>query len=117
MRSTPTTFRLPLTLKEAASARAKEAGYTSVSEYVLGLLRFDLLTRKPHVTTANLSTLSRSEQDKVDTEIATMFETGETLGGTWFQHKVEDAVKAANAPLPEPSKLAKELLKRLNGKK
>lgn len=113
MRSTPKTFRLPSTLEESAQARWKEAGYASLSEYALGLLRYDLLIRRPHETTASLSKLSREEQDGIDLEIAKMFASGETLGGSWFEHRVEDAVKATGVPTPEPSKFAKELLKRL----
>lgn len=116
MRSTAAKYRLPTALEESARARCKEAGYDSLSEYVLGLIRYDLLTRKPHVTTSGVAKLSRAEQDKIDDEIATMFASGESLGGSWFEARLKEAVEAANAPSPEPPKLVKELLNRL-GKK
>lgn len=117
MRSIPGKFRLPCALEAAAKARATEAGYKGLSEYALGLLRYDLLTRKPHDTTANLSKLGRSEQDKVDAEIAKMFESGETLGGGWFQHQISEAVKASSVAEPEQSKIVTEILRRLAGGK
>jgi len=117
MRSIPAKFRLPLTLETCAKARCKEAGYKNVSEYMLGLLRYDLLTRKPHETTANLSKLDRAEQDKIDLEIAKMFADGESLGGSWFEHRLQAAVEAAGAPEPERPRMVKELLSRLAGRK
>ena len=117
MRSTPAKFRLPLALEESAKARCKEAGYANLSEYILGLLRYDLLTRRPHETTAALSKLGRAEQDKIDDEIATMFKSGESLGGSWFENRLQEAVAAAGAPEPTRSKLVQELLTRLKGRK
>ena len=113
MRSTAAKYRLPTALEECAKARCKEAGYATLSEYVLGLIRYDLLTRKPHVTTVGLARLSRAEQDKIDDEIATMFANGESLGGSWFEARLKEAVEAANTAEPEQSRLVKELLSRL----
>lgn len=116
MRSKPTKVRIPTLLLEAVERRAIEAGYESVSEFLLGLLRYDLLTRRPHDTTANLSKLSRAEQDKVDDEILKMYLTNETLGGSWFEHVVTRAVKTA-AKKPPKDSMVKEILGRLrNGK-
>jgi hypothetical protein len=114
MRSTPTKFRLPTALQDCADLRWKETGYESLSEYFVGLLRYDLLVRRAHATTANLARLSRAEQDKVDDEIATMFAKGETLAGSLFEALIEDCVKAAALDTtPEKGKVAEELLRRL----
>lgn len=116
MRSKPTKVRIPTVLLEIVEQRAIEAGYESVSEYLLGLMRYDLLTRRPHETTANLSKLSRAEQDKVDDEILKMFQTNETLGGSWFENVVTRAVKAA-AKKPPTETMVSEILDRVrNGK-
>jgi hypothetical protein len=117
MRSKPAHFRLPAALQDIAEERRKEAGYENLSEYVLGLLRYDLLVRRAHATTANLARLSRAEQDKVDDEIATMFAKGETLAGSLFEALIDDCVKAAAIEKPPgKGKVAEELLRRLSGR-
>ncbi len=70
MRSKPGRYRKPTALEDAVSARVKELPYGSESEYVLGLIRYDLATRKDHTVTAGIAELPRSEQDKIDDEIA-----------------------------------------------
>lgn len=116
MRSKHTKVRVPTPLVEVVERRAIEAGYESVSEWLVGLMRYDLLTRRPHETTANLSKLSRAEQDKVDDEILKMFTTNETLGGSWFENVVKRAVKAA-AKKPPTDRMVGEILARVrNGK-
>lgn len=113
MRSTPAKFRLPSVLAECARLRVKEAGYESLSEYVLGLVRYDLLTRKPHPATGGIAKLTRAEQDKIDDEIVAMFESGETLGGSWFEARMKEAVEASGLPEPNQPRVMKELLRRL----
>ena len=113
VRSTPAKYRLPTALEACAKERCKEAGYDSLSEYVLGLIRYDLLTRKPHATTSGLAKLSRAEQDKIDDEIARMFTSGDTLGGSWFEERLKAAVVAAGAVEPDRARLVTELLSRL----
>lgn len=118
MRTTPTKFRLPTALKDCADARWKETGYESLSEYVLGLVRYDLLVRRAHVTTANLARLSRAEQDKVDDEIVTMFAKGEALAGSMFEALIDDCVKAAAIKRrPKKERVGAEILKRLAKRK
>ena len=113
MRSTPAKYRLPTALESCAKERCKEAGYDSLSEYVLGLIRYDLLTRKAHVTTSGLAKLSRAEQDKIDDEIARMFASGDSLGGSWFEERLKEAVAAAGTGEPDRGRVVKELLQRL----
>lgn len=118
MRSKPTHFRLPAALRDIAEARAREAGYENLSEFLLGLLRYDLLVRRAHATTANLARLSRAEQDKVDDEIAAMFAKGEALAGSMFEALIADCVKAAAIKkAPSNGKVADELLNRLTKRK
>jgi len=42
-----------------------------------------------------------------------MFATGESLGGSWFEARLKEAVEAANSAEPEQTRLVKELLSRL----
>lgn len=117
MRSKPAQFRLPTALEESVRQRVQEAGYDSLSEYVLGLVRYDLLTRKPHPATAGIARLSRAEQDRVDDEIASLIAKGETLGGSWFEARLQAAVEASGKPEPERHRIVKELLQRISGEK
>jgi len=118
MRSVNRSIRYPSPLFDLLSKRAEEAGYKNVNEYIVGLVRYDLLTRKPHNATAGISELSGPEQDKIDDEIARVFETGESLNGSWFEHKLEEAVKAvAEGKQPEEHKLVKEVLNRIGRKR
>lgn len=113
MRSTSKKYNLPTALDEAVSQRWAEAGYDNQAEYVMGLIRYDLLTRKPHSLTTGVSKLSRSEQDKLDDGIAKAFATGETVNGSWFERVVKEAVEATGTQEPEESRLTRELLNRL----
>ncbi len=99
MRTNPLKFRCPIALDDLLVKRATEAGYRTKTEYLVGLIRYDLLTRKPHTATAGISELSRAEQDRIDDEIARMFQSGETLNGSWFEHRVKEAAAAANLPV------------------
>lgn len=116
MRSKSVKFRLPLALEDPVKQRVEETPYETFSEYVLGVIRYDLLTRKPHAVTADIAKLPRAEQDKIDDEIATMFKAGETLGGSWFEARMKEAVTAAGLPEPAVPRVMKELLKRLGAK-
>lgn len=118
MRSQPRKFRLPTALEDSLTARVKEAGYASVSEYVLALVRYDLATRKPHTVTAGIAELPRHEQDKIDDQIARAYAEGESIGGSWFEHRLQEAVEAVaeGKDLPK-SRVARALLGRLKDKR
>jgi hypothetical protein len=117
MRSTSAKWRKPTALEEAVKQRVEELPHIqSESEYMVSLVRYDLLTRKPHTVTADIARLPRADQDKIDDEIATAFKKGESLGGSWFEARLRAAVEAAGTPEPERPKLMKELLQRLSGR-
>jgi hypothetical protein len=117
MRSLPVKFRLPTALEDAFRTRAKEAGYDNASEYVLGLIRYDLLTRKPHHATTGIANFHRSEQDKIDDEIARAFLAGESIGGSWFENRIQQAIQdAALSDSPSPTKVADHLTGKLGEK-
>lgn len=114
MRSKPGRYRKPTALEDAVSARVKELPYGSESEYVLGLIRYDLATRKDHTVTAGIAELPRTEQDKIDDEIARAYAAGESIGGSWFEHRLKEAVEAVAEGKDVPkSRVARELLKRI----
>lgn len=113
MRSLVKNFRLPSTLDAPTTARVAELHYDSFSEYLVGLVRYDLMTRKNHSATAAISKLDRAKQDDIDEEIATLFAKGESIGGGWFEARLQAAVEASGKPEPERHKLVSELLKRI----
>ena len=43
--------------------------------------------------------------------------SGETLGGSWFEARMREAVEASGKPEPEQPRIMRELLLRLSGKK
>lgn len=115
MRSKSKTVRYPLPIDERMSIRAKEAGYDSVSEWLVGLARYDMAIRRPHVFTAELSRLPRSEQDRVDDEIARSYDSGESMGGVWLEHKIEESIKKYAEGLdPEEGKIMKRVLDKIS---
>lgn len=98
MRSKNFTFRVPQPLRDLFNARALELGYPSAAAYLVGLIRYDLLTQKPHACTAELSKLSNREQDALDDEIAAMFGRSEAVHGSWFARCLERAVESVAHP-------------------
>lgn len=114
MRTNPLKFRCPFPLYSRLKARAKELGYRSVTAYILGLIRYDFLTRKPHSATIGIECLTRPQQDKADDEIARMFDSGETLNGSYFERIMMEAVKASGAAVPDQKRLVQELLSRIS---
>jgi hypothetical protein len=93
MRSSSRSFRGPNQIMGLINDRAAELGYSSGNAYLLGLVVYDLLTRREHSTTLEISQQKQEEQDKIYDEIARMFGDKETLKGSWFQSRLEEAVK------------------------
>lgn len=114
MRSRARKVNTPTALDDAIEQRLKELPYESFSEYVNGLIFYDLATRKPHTVTGEMSRFSRTEVDRMHDALAEAFEKGETLGGSWFEHITKEAASAVakGEDLPK-SRLARELLKRM----
>ena len=114
MRSRARKVHTPTALDSAIGERISELPYENFSEYVLGLIIYDLATRKPHAVTGEIARLSRSEQDRIHDNIATSFAAGETLGGAWFEHIAEEAAArvASGRDVPR-SRLAREILRRI----
>jgi hypothetical protein len=113
MRSTNFTFRVPYPLRELLDERARQLGYPSVAAYLVGLIRYDMLTQKPHACTAELSKLNNREQDALDDEIASMFGRQEAVNGCWFEHRLAEAVEAAKSPEVKKERVIKRLLSRI----
>jgi hypothetical protein len=111
MRSRARKLNTPTALDEAIEERVDELPYESFSEYVNWLIIYDLSTRKPHHITGEMARLSRAEIDKIHDEVARAFAAGETLGGSWFEARLRDAVEqlARGEDIPAPKAVRKML--------
>lgn len=114
MRSRPRKLNTPTALDDAIEQRVKELGYESFSDYVNGLIVYDLYTRKPHYLTGEISKLSRTEIDKLHDDLARDFAAGETIGGSWFEARHRKAVEdlAAGKEVPM-SQTARKILEKI----
>lgn len=118
MRSASHTIRVPNALRPSFEKRARDLGYPSLASYFVSLGMYDLLISKPHTATADICKLPAHEQDKIHDELARMFDTGETLKGSWFEAQIKEAVEAvANGKELSPDRVARELLSRIRKKK
>jgi len=113
MRSTVFKARIPSTLYPILQARTRELGYESMAEYFISLGTYDLMTRKPHLLTGDIARLPRVEQDRIHDEVARSFLAGESMHGSWLEHKLKEA--AAGDQEQEHKTLAR--LKERIGKK
>lgn len=118
MRTRNFTLRIPQPIWDCLPDRVKQLGMEAISSYFLSLARYDLLIGKPHHCTGDFHKLSQVEQDKIDDEIVRAFQAGETLGGSWFEHRIKAASEQAALPEePAPSRVAAKLSKNLRAKK
>lgn len=62
-------LKLSPDLDEAIERRSKALGYPSLSAYLKGLARYDLLCQGPHTMTKPWSNLPLDEQDKIDAKL------------------------------------------------
>lgn len=113
-RNHSTTIRYPDPIHERLRIRAKEAGYSSVSGYLVALARYDMLTRKPHRLTAEMDRLSNEEQDRLDDKIAELFDSGESVNGVWLEAKIEEIV---GEKVEDPRPIIDRLLRRITDRK
>lgn len=112
----PRTVRLPNSIDECVPARIKQLGM-NFSQYAASLITFDLSVCIPHDITGDFHNLPAVEQDKIYAEIGKAYMSGQTLGGTWYKHRVEAATAAAGLPEPPPaSRISRNLRKILSGK-
>ena len=72
------------------SRRAKALGYRSISGYILGLILFDLWSRKPHALTLQIvNEDSQAMKDAVFAEIAQSFDQPEKPS-SYFEHRLQE---------------------------
>lgn len=85
----PRSFKLPADLDAAASLRAKALGYRTLTDYIRGLIRYDLLVQGAHTVTLPISHMPLSEQDRVDAKLLRLTQDGEGERGQLLQRIIE----------------------------
>ena len=99
--STPRTVRFPDALFQAIEIRAKQAGYASLSDYIKGLARYDLIVQGEHEVTLPWGRLSLTEQDKVDERLLGLTKRGKGERGQLLRRLLEE--------VRDPGKIAEAL--------
>lgn len=71
-----TTLKTSPDLRKAIEIRAAALGYHSISAYIKGLARYDMMVQGPHTLTLPYSTLPLPEQDEIDAKMLRLSEAG-----------------------------------------
>ncbi len=82
-------FRITAGLRAEVEKRAMEENYASLSDYIIGLIRYDLAIRKPHTLTAPLSREDDTTQAQFERDILSAFKKGGNVKGSLLDHMVE----------------------------
>lgn len=85
MSDSPKSIRVPADLKAAAEGRAQALGYRSFSEYVRGLVRYDLMCGGPHSLTLPISNKPLTDQDALDAFLLRLSEEGGSVRAQLFE--------------------------------
>ena len=92
MASATCSIKLSPDLDEAVKLRAKNLGYASLSAYIKGLMRYDLMVQGQHVITRPYSHLRLEEQDQIDGKLLGLTKTGVGVRGNWLEATMREIV-------------------------
>jgi hypothetical protein len=98
--SKPVTVKLPPDLAEACEVRAEALGYASLSAYLKGLVRYDLLVQGGHAVTLPIAQMRPEKQDAVDAKLLRLTQAGVGERGqllTRIVEKVQNPAKIGEA--------------------
>ena len=103
MPSQTKTTRLPADLAEAAALRAQVLGYATWTDFIKGLMRYDMLVQGGHDVTLPWSKLSLDEQDKIDRRLLDVTRKGKGERGQLLRRILQEVGtgKAVGAVLQE----------------
>lgn len=62
----PSTIRIPPEMKAAAHKRMAANHYETLSDYIIGLIRYDVMANKPHLVTQPMSQVDAKTQKALD---------------------------------------------------
>lgn len=83
-------IRLTAGLKQKVIERANETDYSSISDYVIGLIRYDLARRQPHSLTSPLSKEPADIQEQFERDIFSAYRQGGAVTGSALDQLVEE---------------------------
>ena len=106
MKSQSKSLRLPADLAEAAEVRASQLGYRSWTDYLKGLMRYDLMVHGSHFVTLPISLESLHKQDHLDAELLENCKKGVGVRGEFLKRVLEEVVGPEKA-----EELAKAMVK------
>lgn len=115
MRSKKVGTHIPLDLLPAFEKRAADEGYPSVSAYLVSLGVYDCSVARPHYATGKIHELSMEEQDRIYKEVGRACIAGETIGGSWFEARLEEATKKAGLAATPPASRVGQRIQRIIG--
>jgi hypothetical protein len=82
-------------LDEAIRMRARSLGYPSVSAYLKGLARYDMLVQGPHTLTLPWSTLPLAQQDEIDAKVLRLSQSGVGERGQFLKRLLKPTAETA----------------------
>jgi hypothetical protein len=84
-------LKLSPDLDEAIERRYRALGYSSLSAYLKGLVRYDLLCQGPHTMTQPWASLPLADQDKIDAKLLVYSRQGVGERGQLLRRIIEGA--------------------------
>lgn len=115
MNTTSISVRSPNCLIQPIEQRWRALGYRTRSEYILGLMIYDLMTQRPHPVTLEISRIPEDERHLVHQEIASMIAAGTIASNNyWFKGAIRAAVAdVAGGKEVNETKVVQQLLKKV----
>lgn len=91
------TANLPGEVEAAVIERIREEKYPSVSAYIVGLVLFDLYSRRPHLMTSTLMREPQWLRDQAIAELVEAFHNGGKGGLGWFEKRIDELIEERKA--------------------
>lgn len=86
---------MPEPLRRAAMLRLEDLGkhYGSLYDYVLGLIRYDLLSQKDHLLTGPIARKDLTEQHRIDSELLELTKARKSGRGSLLEHLIKSFIR------------------------
>ena len=114
-RSTKKSITVPNPIREGLQVQLKEGtlDYPSENAAWIGLVRYQLLSGKPHPITSAIARMHADDQDVIDDFLLEIAKRGLTLKGQLLSHLIREALTGTSTPTEQEiaNLLPQELLK------
>jgi hypothetical protein len=108
MASPKVTIKVPPSLADALDIRWVRLKYQSLSAYIVGLIRFDLMVQGEHPVSLPIAQSRPEDRDKVDEELLEITKTGIGIRGAFVAGLLKDISKGKFAT---PEEVGAELVR------